>query len=113
MPFGYELARVVASPGAQGTYSLDLYYVTADGHTLHIWQTNRSDLAGKDPASDGRPTDVHGRSWRTGSLDGGGHWLARRFADGVTVEVDHTGDIDVAKIVAASLYRDNYPPGSG
>jgi hypothetical protein len=115
VPTGLSLNNVMWSgadpvehPGSTD-FSVDYWFVDADGARLHVWQTNLKDLGDWDPtqALGGSPEIIAGDTWIYERLSVGKDYtsfqLSRRFPDGVTVTIDYPVDGPMLRNVAAAL----------
>jgi hypothetical protein len=104
---------VAADPGETGsTVNVDMWYETAQGERIHIWQTNSQTLltSGMDPAAPtvGAPVLLGESLWQEASFTSGTTdmvQLARRFPDGVTVSLDSSLQLGLETLrgIAASI----------
>jgi hypothetical protein len=110
LPSGMTLAAVsVVGPAETkgGVFSVDMTWTDANGHAIHVWQTNMTEFIGTslDPVV-GAPVTVGGSSWRAVDHEVGDrllHVLSTRNALGITIAVDTDLDPSVLKGVAESL----------
>lgn len=111
LPNGMTLFHVIetapSEPG-ESAYSVDIWYKSRNGDSLHIWQTNHTLLAatGKDPsaATEGESTWINGRTWQLKHLaDFSEYQLSVRFQDGVTLSMDSTLSEETLRRIAASI----------
>jgi hypothetical protein len=111
LPTGMSLDKVITTgppETPEGIFSVDVFYRTIEGQTLHIWETNIPDLAssGKDPVQIGTAVTIAGRTWAGTTNDLGAGMLqilSARFPGGVTVSMDTTLDKAALERVAAVL----------
>ena len=79
----------LANPSSGAPFSIDQGYESAQQQVIHIWESNipAASLGAKDPTTLAtQPASVNG--WRSGSLGPGDMFYAKRYSDGVTIEVD-------------------------
>lgn len=90
-------------------FSVDYWFLDADGARLHVWQTNIKDLGIWDPtqSTDGMPETIGGDTWVNQRLTLGEGYtsfqLSRRFPDGVLVTIDYYVDGTMLRDVASAL----------
>lgn len=88
-------------------FSVDLWYVTKEGTSIHLWETNNPFLANtfKDPSVNGTPDQLAGGEWQLSSVAGepGQVVLSRQLPDGITLSLNAVIDRHTLETIANSI----------